>query len=432
MHDRRSDERWAAARVGVAHLTEKAPWTLWERWRWDDAPSFAGGLMPISAKVLGALQPHAAFLEWRDAWNQYAAARPWRRVAEGEGGLVVLTYASKDGRVVESAIERTLCPTAAARRVPCPVLNLAGGAPGERAPPYTLHTTKVLALRDYLRAAAAAGRANRTVVFTDGTDAVWGGCQPDGGAEADLLAGVRERLNTLFALSGARVIFSGELGTLGSWGLLNASPQLHGRGIELPAEWQRRAPPWARRLCAPDAAEGEAARADGPAGGAPRTPAPFPAYLNSGVFAGSVAALLPVVERVAAEMQAGMWRARSVGPGAKYLPYLLNDQLGFSWYWAGHTADVAVDHCSLLALSTFFDAKGGQRDPLRTTRVALDGRIRHTDRATGVPRDICFLHLNGASREKRALVIGQVAQRLGGRTAANVTASRGALTTRAY
>lgn len=406
------DRAWADIPAGIAHVRDQyAPWTTWRRWRWNGDASYAHSLIPIPADMLGTAAARSAFLEWRDTWNRYVASRPWRRT----GAIEVLTYNTHGGKVVSSPLETMICAAADLRGERCPVVNLAGAHPGQNAPMYTRHITKVVALRDYLRAAHAAGRSNLTVIFADGSDVFFGGCRAAGGTGArDLLAGVRERLDALFALSGASIVFGAELGGLGEWSNLNAEPEVSGRGgrAPLPVRWQKRQPPWARQLCAQFAeaqasTPSDSAMAPSPSRNKMHRNMQWPYVLNSGLFAGQVSALLPMVERVAREMEAGMWYKHHEWLDKEPIPYVQDDQYAYSAYWGGHTDDVALDYCSLLVTNTFGMRRGGALTDFLGAglpigmHVTSSGRIESTDsKSSGRPSDVCFAHLSGGANKK--------------------------------
>ena len=107
-----------------------------------------------------------------------------------DASLLILTFSSKDGEVVPSLIERTLCPLTPAPQ--CPVVNLARLYP-EMGAHYSKHRTKLDALlrylSDYGSKLEALHRYNQSkpdalhrnhremlYAFVDGADVAWTGC----------------------------------------------------------------------------------------------------------------------------------------------------------------------------------------------------------------------------------------------------------------
>ena len=245
------------------------------------------------------------------------------------------------------------CPSSS-----CPVLNLCcSEAIASR---YSMHIYqgKVRALSKLVEALAVRAPAT-DIVFIDGRDVSWAGCGP--APMRHPLRGLRRALAQLRAASNASIFFGAELNPMECVGP-------NGCAVPRVPEWAMAACP--RRLPVP-CVESQLKRsarsmATKAADGTRRCD---PQFLNSGTYAGSAAALAPMLRWVQSNF--GYHGVRS-------------DQGVFCAWWLMHQGAVALDYCALLASNLNAVA------PSAYSRADADGRV-----VRYLGGETCLLHDNG-------------------------------------
>lgn len=260
------------------------------------------------------------------------------------GRLVLVTCTIGGDALRRSAIERDLCPTEGRR---CAAINVCRSAffPQNVTDNNLGFRYKLLALQSAVYALEAVV-PDVDVLWVDGNDVSWAGCAP----YHDPLAGLHRALQRVREASNASIVFSSELSP-SECITMNESWKGPQRRWRCPVP---KLPQWAAALC--------------PARLPPHIPA-APIYLNSGVIAGRVRDLAPMLRWV----QGRPWRWNGA----------ISDQGLFYAWWLSHPVEVTLDYCSLLTHSMY-------RADHSLYRRSADGT-----RLLYAAEDTCTLHNQG-------------------------------------
>ena len=358
---------WSKQTSGILHFTGlPKPWHMWHEW------STLEKAIPLTDQQLpkqrysthgkrwnNSCQRPWALAVWRDAWNAYIAMKPMVR----KGPLLVLTYATDQGRVIPSVLEDSLCGN---RSAACPVINLAGPL-GAVVPPYVKHSTKLSAFRSWAQRKVRAGGSRTTVVLADANDVRWFGCGESRLLPpAQQLAALQRRLEPIFGISGARVLWGAETGGMGGAPWLNGQALHLGQTPYLPQPTPAR---WAKLRCQ-NLLEQRAQRKR------------EHLQLNGGFVIGEVGALLDMADWISHHWEQGYFRHRHT---AGY--WFLDDQIAASAYWRLHSEQVTIDYCSEVVANL-------HEIDTRELHKARSGNVYLQSGPSSV-QPVCFAHGNG-------------------------------------
>jgi len=293
---------------------------------------------------------------------------PWTQ------GLHIVSYHAERGVPEAPLVTSTLCVGAAKHGSVCPVVNLADPAvvtpiKGGIAKYDISGITKLRFLARYLRVLIKKGDGAEDIIFLDGSDVVYVGC---GKGRGDGMAGILAHLQTQVdasrnASGGAQVVLGMEFNPY--------QVQGHAKGV----------PPWARRQC-------------------PflNVRSLFPSehyrYFNSGMVAGRVDVLLPMV----AESIRIVGRNKQLGDQGAYQVWLNTHR---------NTTRAGGDYCATLVLNMARSNQGVVDDSFFSSSLLPEGpvvrwQLPQMEGGAGQVHketELCFMHFNGWSKRNSKL-----------------------------
>jgi hypothetical protein len=279
--------------------------------------------------------------------------------------LKLLSYHTEGQELETPLVTATMCTTKSSAK--CPVLNLAevvappkGGVEG--LPKYDI--SGITKLRYFLRFLVTVDK-DEDVVFVDGSDVLFAGCGAENGT-AGIIAYVQTELDMIRSKTGASVILGAEFNPY----------QVQGRPKAVPG-WAKSECPWLNK---DSFVSGHQYR-----------------YANTGLVAGRVSALLPVIKQ----------SIRTLGKN-RYL----GDQGAIQKYFIEHTRQkdginatiVVLDYCARLVLNMALPDNSFINDNRLNVHkhdthstVTLKTGIGNYDEST--TKKTCFLHYAGWSKK---------------------------------